>query len=125
MERRTQRSSTGDKNGSVGCCAVLSHDPYQFPKFHNDDIGVLRFSRCTRYRLGPTNDEGWYLGQCRFGKVAPRWGEFYEVTGDLHLEEDPSDWIEIGPHESNSRHFLFYLRDETFECDAADWTLKV
>lgn len=23
-----------------------------------------------------------------------------------------------------SRHFLFYLRDETFECEADDWILE-
>jgi hypothetical protein len=85
---------------------------------------TLQFVECWRYRLGPTNDEGWYVfGQCRFGEVAPKWGEFYEVTGDLLLDAPnaPSDWQVVGPPPTNSRHFLFYLRDSTFECDAADW----
>ena len=98
---------------------------FQFPQFTPEDVGRLRFISCQRYRLGPTNDEGWYRGQCRFSKAAPRWGEFYEVGGDLRLAECSNDWVEIGPAENNSRHFLFYFRDETFECDASDWRFEV
>ena len=94
---------------------------FQFPQFSLGDIGRLRFIRCQRYRLGDTNDEGWYRGQCRFSKLAPRWGEFYEVQGDLHLADCPKDWVEIPEAHGISRHFLFYFRDETFECDAIDW----
>jgi hypothetical protein len=90
-----------------------------------EDTGVLRFLSCERYRLGPTNDEGWYRGQCRFSKVAPRWGEFYEVSGDLRLQECPDGWVTVGPAHRTLRHFLFYFRDETFECDAAEWAFKV
>jgi len=100
-------------------------NPFQFPSFHQDDAGVLRFSRCRRYRLGPTNDEGWYRGQCRFSGVAPAWGEFYEIKGDLRLSLCPDDWVMIRANEPGHRHFLFYLRDETFECDSADWHLNI
>lgn len=54
-------------------------------------LGVIRFKNCARYRFGPENDEGWYLGQCRFSGIAPDWGEFYKVNGDLKLGECPSD----------------------------------
>jgi hypothetical protein len=54
-------------------------NPFQFTQFSEGDCGRLVFRNCWRYRLGGTNDEGWYLGQCRFSKVAPAWGEFYEV----------------------------------------------
>jgi hypothetical protein len=83
--------------------------------------GQLGFHQCVRYRLGPTNDEGWYSGQCRFSKLAPSWGEFYEVKGDLLLAKCPADWITVAEQEQATRHFLFYLRDETFECDATSW----
>ena len=110
-----------------GADLVLSFglNPSQFPQYNEGDKGVLRFRHCSRYRLGPTNDEGWYRGQCRFSGVAPEWGEFYEVKGDLRLRECPKDWIQISPSSSQSRHFLFYLRDHTFECDAEDWSLTV
>src|SRR6266480_976121 len=67
-----------------------------FPKYKTAEKGVLRFTDCWRYRLGQTNDEGWYRGQCRFSRLAPKWGEFYEVSGDLRLAECPADWVDVG-----------------------------
>jgi len=107
------------------CVLTFRMNPYQFPAFHDDDVGVLRFLQCRRYRLGATNDEGWYRGQCRFSGLAPKWGEFYEVKGDLRLSQCPDDWVVIDADVSGPRHFLFYLRDETFECDALDWNFTV
>jgi len=92
----------------------------QYPRFTNGDTGALAFGNCSRYRLGETNDEGWYhYGQCRFSHIAPNWGEFYEIIGDPKLDESPTDWKD-GPCPSikNTRHFLFYFKDETFECTA-------
>jgi len=98
---------------------------FQFPEFSPEDVGRLRFISCRRYRLGSTNDEGWYRGQCRFSKLAPRWGEFYEVGGDLRLAECPDNWVGVSLEAEGSRHFLFYFRDEEFECDASDWSFEV
>jgi hypothetical protein len=95
---------------------------FQFRGFTEGDIGILRFVGCARYRLGPTNDEGWYRGQCRYSKVAPAWGEFYEIAGSDPRRDEPRDWIAVDTAaEPVGRHFLFYFRDETFECLAADW----
>ena len=99
-------------------------NPNQFPRFSEGQRLRLRFRNARRYRLGATNDEGWYIGQCRFSGVTPAWGEFYEVTGDLRLERCPPDWQPVGVREGQGRHFLFYLRDETFECEADDWSLE-
>jgi len=106
---------------------LLSFDmnSFQFPQYSEGDRGTLRFSECSRYRLGPTNDEGWRKGQCRFSRLAPQWGEFYEIQGDLMLDELCEPWVTVGPSKTKQRHFLFYLRDETFECDAASWGLTV
>jgi hypothetical protein len=90
----------------------------QFPDFDEDEIAVLRFVNCARYRLGPTNDEGWYRGQCRFSQLAPAWGEFYLIRGKSNLLNAPSDWTVVEPS-GDGRHFLFYFRDNTFECVAA------
>ncbi len=100
-------------------------NPYQFDAFEEGQSATLRFSNCWRYRLGATNDEGWYLGQCRFSKLAPSWGEFYEVRGDLQIAAAPNDWLLIAREPPESRHFLFYLRDGTFECDASDWSVEL
>lgn len=96
-------------------------NPFQFKQFQEEDVGALRFSDCVRYRLGPTNDEGWYRGQCRYSAAAPAWGEFYELIGDDLLIDQPDDWVTVTQPSQPSRHFLFYLRDCTFECVSSDW----
>jgi hypothetical protein len=58
--------------------------------------------------------------------VAPAWGEFYEVAGDLRLKDCPNDWQVVADATGLPlRHFLFYLRDQTFECDAGDYVLDL
>jgi hypothetical protein len=89
-------------------------NPFKFRQFSPDDRGTIRFSACSRYRLGATNDEGWSRGQCRYSSIAPAWGEFYEASeADIRLNE-PQDWRAINETSNASRHFLFYFRDETF-----------
>lgn len=102
-------------------------NPWIFSDTKLGDVGELRFESCWRYRLGGTNDEGWWLRQCRFSLLAPGWGEFYEVRGDLRLDRLPADaWTLTGspPAEATSRHFLFYFKDDTFECDAEGWSFR-
>jgi hypothetical protein len=103
---------------------IVLANPFQFPRFAVRQRLRLRFKNARKYRLGSTNDEGWYRGQCRFSGEAPAWGEFYEVSGDLKLDRCPSDWHVLKIARLPGRHFLFYLRDETFECEADDWTLE-
>lgn len=101
----------------------FSLNPFQFPDFAEGDVGVIRFKACSRYRLGETNDEGWYRGQCRYSKTAPAWGEFYELIGPDEVADQPDDWVSV-TSEPLGRHFLFYFRDDTFECFAADWKIE-
>jgi hypothetical protein len=92
----------------------------QFPDFDAGEVGTLRFINCRRYRLGPTNDEGWSRGQCRFSGLAPAWGEFYLVKGEAALLNAPRDWktVDAAPMGPDGHHFLFYFKDKTFECVA-------
>ena len=100
-------------------------NPWQGSNVRVFDRGELIFQDCWRYRLGETNDEGWYKKQCRFSLVAPEWGKFYQVCGVLRLQTAPNDWIPLGtPASEASHHFLFYFRDETFECDAKGWSVR-
>ncbi|MBU3972721.1 MAG: hypothetical protein KKE42_02845, partial [Alphaproteobacteria bacterium] len=85
---------------------------------------VLTFAGCTRWRLGLTNDHGWFGGQCRYSGIAPAWGEFYEIVDDDPVRDAPDDWRVEGSDKPSGRHFLFYLRDETFECMADDWRFE-
>lgn len=91
-------------------------NPFKFPEFEEEETAQLRFENAQLYRLGSTNDEGWLRGQCRYSDVAPAWGEFYEISGDDNSAHLPRDWVEL--QGTGSRHFLFYFRDETFECFA-------
>ena len=110
----------------TGLAVTFYLNPWLFPDFKEGDCGELHFAECWRYRLGATDDEGWWRGQCRFSRRAPDWGEFYEVEGDLRLERLPEDsWILLAEPSTKTRHFLFYFRDETFECDAGGWSLRV
>jgi hypothetical protein len=84
----------------------------------------IAFLRCSRFRFGYVNDEGWYRGQCRFSRIAPAWGEFYEVSGNLLLEQVPGDWNSRVEPSETSKHYLFYFRDEEFECDAEGWCVN-
>jgi hypothetical protein len=83
----------------------------------------LTFGNCRAWRWGDVNDEGWYRGQCRYGRLAPAWGHFYEMSGDVMLRDQPEDWQAMPEPGSGDRHYLFYLRDETFECIAENWQL--
>jgi hypothetical protein len=99
-------------------------NPFQFAEFAPGQLLRLKFPGAQRYRLGETNDEAWYRGQCRFSGIAPAWGELYEVSGDLKLDQ-VSDWVKVPDDgKPGHRHFLFYLRDETFECTARSWSLE-
>ncbi len=102
-------------------------NPFRYPEYAEGDVGILVFSGCSQWRHGRTNDEGWYMGQCRFSGIAPAWGDFFELAGDLLLDSPkaPKDWQIIGPPAGRTKHFLFYLRDATFECDAESWTLDL
>ncbi len=95
-----------------------------FPVFQEGEMGSVTFKNCSKYRLGATNDEGWYLGQCRFSKLLPEWGEFYEMSGDQDLLDGPDDWQEIAHTSGPQKHYLFYFREETFECVADSWAFS-
>lgn len=98
---------------------------FEFPEFKEGQRGELLFMHCTRHRMGRVNDEGWFRGHCRFSSLAPSWGEFYEVHGDLLLDQIPNDWQSGVETDMETRHFLFYFRDAEFECDATDVTWHI
>ena len=87
--------------------------------------GTLRFVGCSRWRWDSTNDHEWYKvdGHGRYSGIAPRWGEFYELSGP-DPDRDAVSWEKIGPETASSRHFLYYFRDETLEFMAEDWSFS-
>lgn len=95
---------------------------YVYRQYENVPEITVRFEGCALYRVTPINDEGWYRGQCRFSGLAPSWGEFYEISGNTRDNMDPTPWIKM--EGNGSRHFHFYLRDQTLEVKAQDWALN-
>ncbi|MBX9802356.1 MAG: hypothetical protein K2Y04_06255 [Caulobacteraceae bacterium] len=93
---------------------------FQFPA-QKGERATLRFSDISHYRLGDENDHAWYAGVGRYSE-APGWGDFYEVREDF-TQLDADGWIAVRDVRA-PRHFLFYLRDRTFECLATDWMLE-
>lgn len=108
-----------------GATARLSFflNSFQF-EAGEEEVALLTFTGTRQWRLGATNDEGWYRGQCRYSGIAPKWGEFYEIVGDDPLRSAPLGWLRTAAEGWDGRHFLFYLRDETFECIADEWSLQ-
>lgn len=88
----------------------------------------IKFFKCYMYRLGLTNDEGFYKGQCRFSKSGIRWGEFYQLEETDWKRTFPSDKVILQEHlmnEEGLKHYLFYFRDNTFECIAKEYQYKI
>lgn len=103
----------------------LNH--WRYPQFGEQDLGVLTFSRCSRWRIGDDNMDAFALRQAvsRYCRAAPSWGEFYELSGEDPLRNAPEDWHRLVDDTQQTRHFLFYLRDSSFECEAAGWAFAV
>ena len=100
---------------------------FEFDEFTDTDIGILTFIDCLQYRIGPPNDEGFYRdGQSRFRKYGVQWGEFYRIENSDWPHEFP-DKIVISEFKEQREyfHFLFYFRDETFECIGKEYSFKV
>lgn len=100
-------------------------NPWKYPAFARREVGRLTFTQCRRYRFTDVNDEAWHRGNCRFSKLAPAWGEFYQVSGDLLDEREGAQWITL-PSRSDAvpRRYVFYFRDTMFECDAGAWRFE-
>lgn len=93
-----------------------------------EDKGILEFINCYQYRLGSTNDEGFYRGQCRFYNLGIEWGHFYNIIESTWRTDFPRDKIIVESkliNNPNLNHYLFYFRDETFECIAESYNFAV
>ncbi len=98
-------------------------NPFVYQHIDDDDTGTLEFFDVYAYRLGSTNDEGYFRGQFRFKNEQLPWGEFYELIDSKWKKDFPDDKVILDDSikKSKLRHFIFFLRDETFECLALDY----
>jgi hypothetical protein len=99
---------------------VFLANPWAYEGYDEGQRIELVFHSPEKYRLGNTNDEGWYYGQCRYEKLAPNWGEFYQVNGTHSKVKPAEDWVHLSK-ENGENHYLFYFKDNTFECVASSY----
>ena len=82
----------------------------------------MKFKRTLRTYQGLNYDEGYFYGQYRTNHNELPWGEFYEIKSGLD-KELPNPIEKIQTSNSDRKHFIFFFKDETFECLASDYYL--
>lgn len=99
---------------------LLNSNLYQH--IDENDRGTLAFSEVYAYRLGATNEEGYSRGQFRFKNEKLPWGAFYELSNSNWQKDFPDDQVllDASIKKNQLRHFIFFLKDQTFECLAVD-----
>ena len=100
---------------------------FQYENFDEDDIGTIVFHDCLLYRLGSPSDEGFFIyGQDRYKQHGIKWGEFYLIKdSDWQINFPEPKMLRKGGNLGNANHYLFYFRDETFECIAGCYDFSV
>ncbi|CUH79975.1 hypothetical protein TRM7557_02676 [Tritonibacter multivorans] len=68
---------------AAGKTLTVSFAPntYQYGHYEGVSQISLTFQNCSRFRITPVNDHGWYGGQCRFSGLAPAWGNSTKSPG--------------------------------------------
>ncbi len=97
---------------------------FAYEGFSEGDKAKITFYNCFQYRKGSPNDEGFFChGQSRYKKYGVKWGEFYLIHNSDWKENFP-DPIKVGATNEKLQHYLFYFKDETFECIASSYTIE-
>ena len=103
-----------------------------------NNYSEIEFKDCLMYRVGSPNDEGFYSSD-QHPKINNsvyshqnfpnlQFGYFYKVTG-LNWRQNKlgEGTLVLNDHPGNDggySHFVFFMKDGTFECVAKDWVLK-
>ena len=95
---------------------------YIYDHFKEGDRGHIKFEGCHKLSYNTTNDEGYFRGQYRFNQLELPWGQFYEVESDWENNFHKNN-IVLGYRfpQIKYKHFIFFLRDNTFECIAENF----
>lgn len=94
--------------------------------FNEGHKGILKFINCHKYSFNSMNDEGYYLGQYRYKHTELPWGEFYKIDTDWEVDfPDSSIELEKIKSKNHLNHYIFFFRDNTFECVAEDFEFSI
>ncbi|MBQ8836947.1 MAG: hypothetical protein IJ002_05520 [Clostridia bacterium] len=98
---------------------------HKYKGFQESAKARITFKECVQYRVGAPNDEGFYVyGQSRFKKYEVQWGEFYQVHNS-NWQNDFPDAVVTGIAGERTNHYLFYFKDETFECISSSYEIEI
>ena len=95
-----------------------------FDDFEEGDKARITFENCSIYSLNHCNDEGYFDGQYRTNPNELPWGEFYEIKSGLD-RRFPEPITELKKDLQHQRHFVFFFKDETFECLASSYMIEL
>ncbi|MEE0264719.1 MAG: hypothetical protein UD936_03745 [Acutalibacteraceae bacterium] len=97
---------------------------FEYHGYSEGDKAKITFHNCYQYRIGEPNDEGFYVyNRSRYKQYGVKWGEFYLVHGSDWQENFPAP-VKVGVFADNLQHYLFYFKDETFECIASSYSAE-
>ena len=111
------------ENGNIILKFYLNYFLYE--QFDENDLGKLTFFGCEKYSFNGMNDEGYYCGQYRYSYKQLPWGEFYKLK--TNYNDFPNDYVKINDIENASElnHYIFFFRDNTFECIAENYKFEI
>ena len=88
--------------------------------FNEEQRGEINFIKCHAFRVGAPNDEGFYLNsnslwnKNNFPNL--QWDCFYEVIGAPENYFDSFNKITTQSDSKNLHHYVFFMKEATFEC---------
>lgn len=100
-------------------------NPFIFESVEEGNKGRLTFINCHKFSLNTMNDEGYYMGQYRYKYTELPWGEFYLLDTDWQ-SDFPNSFTIVTPASDlkGYKHYIFFLRDNTFECVAENFEFE-
>ncbi len=109
-----------------GLNIVLNNNDVVIVFLLDDEVTKLQivFSNCFQYRIGKPNMDDFYLRKSKFNQYGIEWGNFYLINNSNWREEFP-EAIKVGGNDRDLKHFIYYFRDETFECIASSYNVEM
>ena len=94
--------------------------------FKEGQRGKLTFMNCHKYSFNSMNDEGYFREQYRYKHEELPWGEFYELKTNWETDfPKDAEVLNLNPNRLNLKHYIFFLRDDTFECVAENYSFEI
>lgn len=101
--------------------------------FKEDQKGTIKFINCVMFRVGSPNDEGFFYSKIKdnikndsiwntsdFPEI--EWDNFYEVQNTPKDHFSRFYKIEDYQNLDNLHHYVFFMKEATFECLAESYT---